>query len=279
MTAQLPYLVLLYSGVHASPDTGRKFELREKGTRIGHAGDTDIQLEPSVVQPEHARVYARGASWYLENLTDRQDVIVDGMAVGVHMLQKDGETFSVGDAIFAFMKGTGPWSAYHEDAERRSDTDPLLRIPNRRAFERGLATQSALLGRQSGSFGLLMIDVDHFKQHNTRVGHLGGDAILKELARRMSAQMREEDLFARWGGEEFVVLLPRTTRPQTLTFAERLREVIAETPFVVRDMAFPVTVSIGAACALNQAAAEGIVEEANKKLLEAKASGRNCVVS
>lgn len=277
-SAIVPYLVLLDSGVPNHPDTGRKYPLDKGDLIIGSAAESDIQLRPEVVAPRHVRLYCRERYWYLQNLMQTNDVCVDNHVIGVHLLKKDGEAFSIGKAMFAFMLGQGPWSRYHEDAERRSDTDAFLHIANRRAFEKAFRSALSLLIRRGGSLSLIMLDIDFFKKLNTEHGHLGGDAILKQLALVIGKRVREEELFARWGGEEFVVLLPNTTHAQAMTFAERLRLAVEKNMFQVGDQSVSITLSIGVASTEREIALEAFVARANQQMHDAKNQGRNQVM-
>src|SRR5439155_385621 len=112
------------------------------------------------------------------------------------------------------------------DAERRAVVDPLTGLRNRREFERTLATA----GRGSESASLIYIDLDHFKKLNDTLGHPAGDAALKHVARLLEAAVRDGDLVARIGGEEFAVWLPRTPLREGMEVAERIRRSVAERP-------------------------------------------------
>ncbi len=274
---QSPYLVLLDSGLPESSESGRRYELTEDEILIGSSPHMNIELSSEVVAPAHARLYRREGQWFLQNLRKTNDVFVDGMVVGIHSLKRDGESFTLGKATFAFMQGQGPWSKYHEEAEQRSDTDPLLQIANRRAFEKAFKSAMSLLSRRGGSIALVMFDIDHFKNHNTEFGHLGADKILKELTWRVNSRIREEELFARWGGEEFVLLMRDTNHAQAITFAERLRQLVGQEPFIVKGRTTRVTISVGIASTEREMEIEELSEIANQFLHQAKQKGRDQV--
>lgn len=277
-SAALPYLVVLDSGMPEAPDIGRRYALDPAGTLIGSGSDSHIQLPMDFSVSHHVRVYEREGQWYLHNLHRTNDVQVEHTVVGIHPLRRDGETFSIGKALFAFMLGTGPWSRYHEDAERRSDTDALLHIANRRAFEKGFRVAMSTLIRRGGSLALAMLDIDFFKRINTENGHLGADSVLKEFTRLVNTRVREEELFARWGGEEFVVLMPGASHKQCITSSERIRMLIEQHAFVVKGRRVPVTVSIGIASTDREIDLDTFTTQANDRLLLAKEQGRNRVL-
>jgi two-component system cell cycle response regulator len=155
-------------------------------------------------------------------------------------------------------------------------TDSLTGVFNRRYLDAYFELQQRAL--QDGAFALLMIDVDRFKDINDRLGHAGGDAALRQIAERVLGHVRASDMVVRVGGEEFVVLMPGADRGTAETVAERLRAVIAETPFRVEGVALPVTVSIGIAAGVLPAA-HRLLLEADTALYASKRKGRNCVTA
>jgi diguanylate cyclase (GGDEF)-like protein/PAS domain S-box-containing protein len=151
-------------------------------------------------------------------------------------------------------------------------TDPLTQLCNRRGFFDEFDAELARSTRHAVPFSLLLLDVDHFKSFNDTYGHSAGDEVLKEVARLLAAGVRGTDVVGRYGGEEFVVLLPATDAEGAIGVAERLRVSIACAPWLRR----PITVSVGAAT-LDLVADNGLrlIEEADKSLYASKAAGRN----
>ena len=157
--------------------------------------------------------------------------------------------------------------------------DPLTGLWNRRALLELLEKEIERCCRTQSSMGILMLDVDHFKPVNDTLGHLAGDLVLKEIALRLSHATRGYDLTGRYGGEEFLVLLPGCNREQTEAGAERIRFAICSLPIQVADSSISLTVSIGATVAPDCASTETeILSLADLALYEAKSSGRNRTV-
>lgn len=148
-------------------------------------------------------------------------------------------------------------------------TDPLTGLRNRRALDECLHSLFALAGRYGGTFSLAIFDIDHFKRINDEQGHLQGDSILRQVARSLDDSVRDTDTVARFGGEEFVVLMPETNLEGACIFAERARATIAKQ--------LGVTVSGGVAQATEGDSAETLVSRADAALYSAKSGGRNLV--
>lgn len=161
-------------------------------------------------------------------------------------------------------------------------TDPLTGLFNRRYLDRHLPALVADAHRRQTPLATLMIDIDFFKQVNDVYGHDGGDAVLVEMSRRVRASLRGLDLCCRYGGEEFVVVLPDSDADQAAAVAERLRARITESPFSLGSGrgAVPVTISIGiASLSAEHATPEALLKKADQALYEAKRAGRNRVVA
>ena len=122
-----------------------------------------------------------------------------------------------------------------------------------------------------------MVDLDRFKSINDSRGHLAGDAVLREAARRLKSAARRYDSVGRYGGEEFLVVLPGCDAADAAVQAERMREAIGGTPFLAPSQPVAVTASLGVACS-SRCAPETLVREADDALYLAKAEGRNRVV-
>ncbi|MGO4804389.1 diguanylate cyclase [Arthrobacter sp. 2MCAF15] len=157
------------------------------------------------------------------------------------------------------------------DLEQQATTDALSGLPNRRSLERHLAEQIALAGSRGTYLSAIVLDIDHFKRINDTHGHLMGDVVLAEVAARLRTVARTKEIVARFGGEEFVWLLPETDGAEALLAAERARKAIASEPF--GEVGY-LTISAGV-CEQRDAEAGSLLDCADRALYEAKNGGRN----
>ncbi len=216
----------------------------------------------------------------------------DSRAIGVIAFASRDPARFTGDLASDFLAHLGVVVAISlENAVNRARlvrsgvTDFLTGWHNRRYFHNRLREELARAERTEKALACLMIDIDHFKEINDQHGHLAGDEALKEVARRAEAEIRAGDTGARFGGDEFAILLAGAESAQALKLAERIRQGVAATPIRVPGGAqVTVTLSLGLATARPQprsrdykAQAERLIAEADAALYRAKSAGRDRV--
>ena len=162
----------------------------------------------------------------------------------------------------------------NEELKTISFKDPLTELYNRRFLMESLSNQIEYFKRTGIQFSIILIDIDHFKKINDQLGHPTGDQALRELAEIMRKGLRTSDIAARFGGEEFIILVPHTLKEGALVAAERIRK--ATENFSFTGIPWPMTVSIGISEATADDDEESVVERADKMLYRAKSKGRNC---
>ena len=165
------------------------------------------------------------------------------------------------------------------EIEQMSKTDKLTGLANRMYLDDQLEIEFKRATRHGHQLVLLVVDLDHFKRVNDTYGHLGGDAVLKEVGKRLRETLRQTDFVGRYGGEEFVIILPETSLENTLPIADNLRKLIAATPVSFERDELIVNASIGVADFRpdTHKKFEDIFALSDEALYHAKENGRNCV--
>jgi len=211
---------------------------------------------------------------------------ISGMQQAAHrmVLTSGLTTIGVGLALFVFFAwlSTRLTRRLERDERRLNELatrDGLTGLYNHKMFHLVLPKEISRCARYGQPSALLMIDIDHFKAVNDRFGHPAGDRVLAELAARLRDALRAADSVFRYGGEEFVAILPVTGEAEACEAAERLRRTVAEAPFASGDgRRTDVTVSIGlAVCPPHAETEEALIAQADAALYAAKAAGRNRV--
>ncbi|MDZ4195552.1 MAG: GGDEF domain-containing protein, partial [Pseudomonas sp.] len=164
-----------------------------------------------------------------------------------------------------------------EEQRQKSLLDPLTGLPNRAAWSERLDLEVARRQRYGGQLLLAVLDVDHFKRINDGYGHQAGDRVLKIIAGELSKRLRKTDFIARFGGEEFVLLIPATPLEGGVQLLETLRAAIEACPFHFKGEPVTITFSAGIAEFRNGEATEVTFERADQALYRAKGAGRNRV--
>jgi diguanylate cyclase (GGDEF)-like protein len=218
---------------------------------------------------------------FLTGRTSTEDVVA-GLALGAHDYLK--KPFEPAELIARVTSAVRLKALQDElrsrnlELEHISRTDALTGLSNRRHAEEQLHRHVSSARRYGMELSVIMLDIDHFKAINDTFGHAAGDAVLRGFATRLGLFLRAEDVGARWGGEEFLIVLPFTDLEGATAVAERLRAALADEPFLIPN-GEAITVTLSGGCAsCRDADSERLVREADAALYEAKYSGRNRIV-
>jgi two-component system cell cycle response regulator len=217
-------------------------------------------------------------------LADRRDPAgpVEGLRRGAHdLLRTPFEPVE----LLARVQAAGAVGRLAREVQARDDElaglrqiDQLTGLPNRRNIEDYLISATSLARRNIAPMAVLIVDIDHLRSVNDRYGHLAGDAVLTQVAGRLSASMRAEDMIGRWGNEVFLAVLPMTGVEGAVKLAERLRLAAADPSCQLPDgTLLPVTISVGCAASMLDGA-ETLVRAADEARCRAKECGRNRAV-
>jgi diguanylate cyclase (GGDEF)-like protein len=156
-------------------------------------------------------------------------------------------------------------------------TDPVTNLVNRRIILSRIEQEKNRMERGSKPFTLIMVDIDNFKHINDEYGHSGGDTVLVNLAEAISFTLRKQDEVARWGGDEFLIMLPETDVEGGVIVAEKIRTRIVETPFLYRELEIPVTITLGVSACEPGNGVGSCIRKADQALYAGKQAGKNRV--
>ena len=218
-----------------------------------------------------------------------QEVLIDplvfnGVLLGVIIL---ANSFSFGDEAKSRIDMFRPCLALafnnaltHEHMQNTAALDPLTCAYNRRFGMDRLTEEFNRSLRMTYPIGLIMFDIDHFKRVNDTYGHLVGDLVLKEITKRVLKVIRKSDIITRYGGEEFMVIMPAASKKQAYDIGERLRSIVEETSINADNQAVSITISAGVSSfpEPNINSVHELIKKADQALYSAKNSGRNRVV-
>jgi two-component system, cell cycle response regulator len=271
-----PCLVHLYPPGYG---LGTVYVLETQPIILGREKSCNIWLDDASVSRRHVQIKLENDGCYAQDLNSTNGTIINDQTVSSGKLN-DGDLLRIGNWIFRFLDGENVITAYHEEIYNLTIIDPLTGIYNRRYLDEFLDRELARAARFDRPLGLILLDIDHFKSINDRLGLLGGDETLKEIAGRIKKAIRKHELFARFGGEEFAVVLPEACPEESVQIAERLRQLVQEKPFCFKEIVFGVTVSLGAISFQGNKflTIEDLIGKADARLHQAKKSGRNCVI-
>jgi diguanylate cyclase (GGDEF)-like protein len=266
-------LVVIYG-----PELGKRAALGQGNFEIGRSSRSDLPIDQESISRHHARISFDGQRHVIEDLGSTNGTFVNDTTVGRQPL-KDGDQIKVGRSILKYMSGENIESNYHEEIYRLMTMDALTQTHNRRYFQEALEREFNRSMRYRRALSLILFDIDHFKQINDTYGHVAGDSVLRQLALVLKPRLRQQDVFARVGGEEFAVLLPEVELNGSRVAAEKIRKIAEAARFVVDTREFGCTVSVGVTTfEPSVTTANGFYDLADKNLYAAKNGGRNRVV-
>jgi diguanylate cyclase (GGDEF)-like protein len=261
------------------PLMGQRYPLSAGPVLIGRNDDCQVPNPDASVSRHHARIELRDdGRYHVTDLGSTNKTFINNTALADGALA-DGDYLRIGNCIYRFLASGNLEAEYHEEIYRLTVLDGLTGVPNRRYFQEFVEREVARAVRHERPLALALMDIDHFKQVNDRLGHLAGDLTLRQVAATAAAVVRRDELFARYGGEEFALVLPESDGPAAAAACERVRQAVAAHEFVFNKQPYKVTVSIGIGVLAGDgpATAAELVRRADAMLYRAKADGRNRV--
>lgn len=219
-----------------------------------------------------------------DNVKKALESRLDGMLTHMEQYQQQREARelemaerlkTLSERVVSMEQEANDYRSYVEEQRKKALTDPLTGLPNRAAWTERLDAEVSLWQRYHSSLLLAVIDVDHFKRVNDDFGHLAGDKVLKIIGTQLSKKLRRTDFIARFGGEEFVVLLPNTSMEEGEPLIQALRAAIEACPFHFKGERVTITCSAGLTAFQTGEGSKQAFERADQALYRAKRGGRN----
>jgi two-component system, cell cycle response regulator len=259
-------------------EIGKRVAFGDADITIGRDDDNTLTVDLSTVSRHHARLMQTATTCHVEDLGSTNGTFINGDRVTTRRELRSGDLLKIGGAVFKFIEGGNIEALYHEEIYRLTIIDGLTQLPNKRYLLDFVERELARARRHERPLHLAMLDIDHFKSVNDKMGHVAGDTVLRGIAQILQNSVSRDELAARFGGEEFTVVLPETDLPGAIAFCERVRQAVESHTFRDNDPDINVTVSIGVAGVEPDFDCDDFLAAADRRLYCAKNSGRNRVV-
>ena len=262
--------------------TGQVYKLARGGNVIGRSHDAALRILDDGVSRQHVKIRHEGDAIYVEDMESRNGTFRNGHRVTSAAVLKEGDKIQIGaTTVLRFAYHDDLDESFHENLLSSALRDPLTKLFNKRYLMDRLDSELKFARRHETAVSVLMLDIDHFKKVNDTHGHLAGDAVLMRLAAVLVRAVRNEDVVARFGGEEVVIVLRAIPLDLAVQLGERLRKLVEATVTAHQDRELKTTISIGVAGYPSTQAetVEQLLDAADKALYRAKREGRNRVCS
>lgn len=272
--------------VFSGAEVGKPFGLDAGVTLIGRSAEAGLQFNSPGISRRHAELAVDGDRVELRDLGSANGTHLNNQRLEQPCTLKDGDLLRLGSVVLKFYSRESLDALLHERLYRQAMVDGLTGVYSRKFLDDALQRELRLAQRSGRLLSVVCFDLDAFKQVNDRYGHAAGDLVLRRCADAVRQVLRASDLLGRYGGEEFLVILPDTGRDTACELAERIRAAVAALEFELacddaagrRLVRHRQTVSLGVAQWQPDMATEQVLlETADRRLYEAKHGGRNRV--
>lgn len=271
---ELPCLLVIHGTNFA-----KKYDLTKPEVIIGRSDKADVSLNEENVSRQHAKILVRRNEVIIQDLESTNGTFVNTKKVPTEVL-KDGDLILIGNTILKFISGSNVESLYHREIYRLATLDGLTQIFNKAYLLERLNEEFSRSRRYGRELTMMMFDFDHFKKINDQYGHPAGDLILRQTAGLIMKNLRKEDVFGRYGGEEFAVIFPETPKEVAVKLAEKFRQLVEREIYNHEGQIIKVTLSVGIASTSKQIKDDTeLLKLADEALYRAKREGRNRVCS
>ncbi len=266
-----PYLTFIWG-----PRMGELVLLEKNEITVGRSPDCDLWIEDGAISRKHFCLQIAGKGVSLKDTGSTNGTLVNGEKVSEKKLS-DGDKIQISrDTILEFSYLDETQSLSEKKRYEMGVMDPVTNTHNKRYFLDRIREEFSFAKRSQRHLSIILFDIDHFKKINDGYGHLAGDFVLQKLGAYVSKIIRTHDIFCRYGGEEFVILMRDTECQNAVNLAERIRKIIEQSEFVYEEKKLPVTISCGIS-SLHEGLKDyqALIAEADTYLYQSKEGGRN----
>src|SRR5450432_472642 len=226
--------------------SGQLFRVTKGHLTIGRSPHVELRLDDDGISRNHARIRSETNRAWIEDMESRNGTFVNGERITTAVELKDGDKVQVGRGTvlrFGFQDALD--ESFHENLLSSALRDGLTKLFNKRYLMDRLDSELKFAERHETALSLLLLDIDLFKKVNDTHGHLAGDAVLAAIAQVLARAVRNEDVVARFGGEEFAIILRAIGVDPAMQMAERLRRLVEQMTVTFKDRQLKATISIG----------------------------------
>lgn len=249
---------------------------------IGRSSDCHLRIDEPTVSGKHASIYKQRGKLYIQDLDSTNGTLVAGKKISEAALIAGGELVNFGEVLVKFLLHGSAEHDYHQKLYDSVYRDGLTQVRNRRFLDENINDILQLNEQTSSKLSFIMFDIDHFKKINDVYGHIVGDRILKQTCSLLERLLRKEDILIRYGGEEFIIVMPNTGPKYAEKIVNRILTVYRRFNFK-KEGSGPEKVTLSAGISFidyantiyTETDATNFISAADKALYQAKRLGRN----
>jgi len=267
--------------IQYSGDTlGRRYFLYETEVRIGRLTSSSVMLYDDSVSRQHARIISLGDDLAIEDLGSSNGTFINNEPVLSRTVLNDGDVIRIGDILLKYFSSDNIENVFHDNIYRMATIDVGTGLFNKQYLFETLESEYRFSRDFCRPLSVIYYDLDLFKKINDVHGHRCGDFVLRKCAQLAKTCMRKQDVLARFGGEEFVAVMPDMTKAAAVEIAERIRKTIQDHDFEFERARVNVSVSLGVSEDQERFKSYiDLLDDADHKLYQSKKAGRNCVTA
>ena len=257
---------------------GKRYQISKPQVMIGRSPDVEIVINEQSVSRQHAKCIIEENQIIIEDLNSSNGTYINNEKLSSRVHLKDGDIVRLGTVLLKYFSADNIENLIHDKIYRMATIDVGTGIFNKKHLLESIESEFQFARTTGKDLSVVYFDLDFFKKINDNYGHNAGDYILKESARIVGEGLRKEDIFCRFGGEEFVILLPDAAAKQAYDSAERIRKKMEAHIFEFENHKLKQTVSLGVSqLQPSMKTPAELLDDADRKLYQSKQNGRNQV--